>query len=170
MPRVKSLSMAQCCKLVYMPISPTPLGVFSTIQCSSSFFTLLLYNFICLCHFYKSMQFFNRTLLIHIATHITNHNVVREQLWIQKNSMTIFSFCFLLKATHRFWINCSFFQAPHSFHDGLAPVHPHGSNYYPSMAKIHSNILHSSKCHHHHLSLHPSSFIMSTMCVVVYSN
>jgi hypothetical protein len=76
----------------------------------------------------------------------------------------------LFKATHCSWINCSFFQTPRSFHDGLALVHLHGSNYYPSMAQLHSNILHSSKCHHHHLSFHPSSFIMSTMCVVIYSN
>jgi hypothetical protein len=32
MRRVKSISMAQCCKLVYFPISPTPFGVLSTLQ------------------------------------------------------------------------------------------------------------------------------------------
>jgi len=77
---------------------------------------------------------------------------------------------FLFKITHCFKINCSFFQAPCSFRDGLTPVHLHGSNYYPSMVQMHSNIFHSSKCHHHHISFHPSSFIMSTMCVVIYSD
>jgi hypothetical protein len=91
-----------------------------------------------------------------------------EQLWMQRHSTTIFSSCFLFKATHCFCINCSFFQTPHSFHDDLALVHPHGNNYYPLMARMHFDIIHSSKCHHHHLSLHPSSFIISTICVVVY--
>jgi hypothetical protein len=102
-------------------------------------------NFLCFCHSCKSLQFFKCILPIHIATHITNHKVIMEQLRMQRSLTTIFSSRFLFKATRCFYINCSFFQAHCSFHDGLAPIHPHGSNYYPSMVQMHINILHSSK-------------------------
>jgi hypothetical protein len=116
--------------------------------------SLSLCNFQCFYHSCKSLQFFKCTLFTCIATHITNHKVVMEQLRMQKNSMTIFSSSFSFEATCCFCINFSFFQAPHSFHDGLVLVHPHGSNYCPSMVQMHYNILHSSKCHHHHLFLY----------------
>jgi hypothetical protein len=94
MPRVKLLSMAQCCHLVHQLVFPTSLGVPFILQeflpCNVF---LQVYALSHIVQFYLLMfllqvfTFLKCTILMHATTHITKHKVVLEQFWMWRSRL-----------------------------------------------------------------------------------
>lgn len=66
---------------------------------------------------------------------------------------------FCLRQPSIFALNVFLFKHPHSFHDGLPHVHPHGSNYCLLMVCLRFDPLHSSIYNHNHIPFHLSSWL-----------
>jgi hypothetical protein len=122
------------------------------------------YNSFCLCFSCKFLHFSSALSSFMLQHTSQNTKSFWNNFECEETDFHSLLLFVLFRASHCFCINCLFFfQTPHSFHDGHILLHPQGSRYYPPMGWMHSNILHSSICHCHHLPFHPSS---SLPCVL----
>ncbi len=135
------------------------------------FFFKFLHSFMfcnCLCFFaslYNFLRTFSSLMLQHTSQNKKSSwtNFECEEVWSPFPPLIFF----VWDSSLFFALNIHFFQAPHSFHDGLAPICPHGSSYYLSMVHMHFDLHHSSIYHRHHLPLHLST---SLPCAKICSN
>jgi len=151
---MKLLPTTQCYTLILLHVFPNPFVVLLFYKkILLHIFLLQVFAFTHALQFYMLLFFLLTSTIfqVHSPHSCSNtHHKCQTRICCRKTSnvnkldiQALLPFIHLRQPT-MFALNVHFFQAPHSFHDGLSHVCPHGSSYNPSMVRMQFDLLPSS--------------------------